>query len=85
MWELLIAATLILMGVTAGVFVVVVIGIRIEDTRGSTTGHAPGRMTAGVRRVLGLHVDHTGCLYVSNPEHACPRCRRAFYPPRMMR
>ncbi|MFB9894913.1 hypothetical protein [Planobispora takensis] len=73
------------MGITAGVFVVIVMGIRMEDARGSATGRAPDRMTAGVRRVLGLHVDHTGCRYVSSPEYACPRCRRASYPPRMMR
>ncbi|MBG0814992.1 hypothetical protein [Planomonospora sp. ID82291] len=81
MWNLVVVIALILTGIMSGTFAVVIIGIRTEDSKGSATGRAPGRVTAGVRRILGLHVDHTCCRYVSNPEYACPKCHRAFHQP----
>jgi hypothetical protein len=58
--------------------VVVVIGIHVEDDRATITSRAPGAAAARTRRVLGPKVDHSACRKVSDPEHACPLCRRGL-------
>jgi hypothetical protein len=81
MFAAVIIAALIVMAGVAGVFVVIVVGIRREDALGSITARPPGAITQGTRRVVGLFVDHTACQYVSNPQHTCPACRRAYTTP----
>jgi hypothetical protein len=78
MVQLIIVAALVLVGLLAGFFVMIVVSIHVEDRRGSVTGTPPSHFSAGTRGVLGLYADHTACAYVSNPEYACPRCRRSF-------
>ncbi|GIH72952.1 hypothetical protein [Sphaerimonospora thailandensis] len=73
---LLIAFTLA--GSSAAAFLLIVTGIRIEDDRRTITGRPPGFIAAGTRRILHLYVDHTVCRYASNPQHACPSCRRLY-------
>ncbi|MDP9848936.1 hypothetical protein [Streptosporangium lutulentum] len=58
--------------------VVVVISIHVEDGRATITSRAPGAAAARTRRILGLKVDHSTCRKVTNPEHACPLCRRGL-------
>jgi hypothetical protein len=55
-------------------FLLIVIGIRVEDARGSLTKRAPSPLTSGTRRMLGVNVDHTVCEL--HPPYACPICRR---------
>ncbi|MEV4164345.1 hypothetical protein [Nonomuraea dietziae] len=77
MLEAAIILALIIASGAAGVFVVVVIGIHHEDGRSSATGAPPGPIHAGTRRILGFTVDHTGCRYATNDQHApfgCPTC-----------
>ncbi|WP_327089394.1 hypothetical protein OIE66_01855 [Nonomuraea sp. NBC_01738] len=71
---------LVLIGVAGGVFIVIVLSIHVEDWRGSTTHRPPGPFTRGTRRILGLHVDHSACVYASNPDFACPKCKRSYKP-----
>ncbi|MCC5574264.1 hypothetical protein IMZ11_01240 [Microtetraspora sp. AC03309] len=75
--QVLAVGVLIIMGGIIGVFAVIVIGIRVEDRRGSATDPGSGYLASGTRWLLGLYVDHTACRYVSNPRHDCPKCRRA--------
>ncbi|MEU7899018.1 hypothetical protein AB0B45_39945 [Nonomuraea sp. NPDC049152] len=77
MMEAAIILALIIASGAAGVFVVVVIGIHHEDGRSSATGTPPGPIDAGTRRILRLTVDHAGCRYATNEQHApfdCPTC-----------
>lgn len=67
---------LVIAGVVGGVLIVLVIGIHAEDRRKSLTRLPPGPITAGTRRILGLSVDHTSCLYATHPQEGCPACRR---------
>lgn len=78
MIEAVVVVALVVAGGATGVFVVMVIGIHIEDSRKSITDRPPGMIAAGTRRILHLNVDHTSCQYVSNPRNACPTCRRTY-------
>ncbi|GAA4597630.1 hypothetical protein GCM10023194_72980 [Planotetraspora phitsanulokensis] len=76
MTPMVIVLALVIVGMVAGVLGVLVVGIHIEDRRKSITDQAPGLITAGTRRVLGLSIDHSACHYVTNPSHSCEACRR---------
>lgn len=67
--------SLILALTVGAVFLLIVIGIRMEDARGSLTKRAPSSLASGTRRMLGVSVDHTVCEL--HPPHACPICLRA--------
>jgi hypothetical protein len=83
MFETVVMVALVILAVIIGLLVVIVIGIHVEDSRGSITDRPPGLMATGTRRILGLSVDHTACRYVTNPQHACPLCQRAYIGPRV--
>ncbi|GAA4565878.1 hypothetical protein [Planotetraspora kaengkrachanensis] len=83
MLEAVVMVVVALAAVVTGVFVVLVIGIRREDSLGSITDRPPGPMAKGTRWILGLSVDHSACRYVNDPQHACPTCRRAYSYPRV--
>ncbi|MEU6999588.1 hypothetical protein [Nonomuraea sp. NPDC046570] len=83
MFQAFIVLALVIAAGVAGAFVVMVLGIRHEDTRNSVTGRAPNPGAAGTRRILGLTVDHTGCHYATNERHTeanCPVCREKSAP-----
>lgn len=83
MFPAVIIVALALIGLFAGVLLLVALSVHTEEWRGSTTHHASGLLTRGTRRFLGLYVDHTACVYASNPDHACPSCKRNYRPSRL--
>jgi hypothetical protein len=78
MIETIAVAGLIITGGGVGFFAVMVIGIQLEDSQKSITNDPPGLIAAGTRRILRLRVDHSACGFVTNPDHTCPACRRAY-------
>ncbi len=75
MLTLVVLVSLILASGVGAVFLLIVIGIRVEDARGSLTNRAPSPLTSGTRRMLGVSVDQTPCEF--HPPHACSACLRA--------
>ncbi|WP_067135369.1 hypothetical protein [Microtetraspora malaysiensis] len=76
MSQVLLIGVLVIAGGIIGVFAVIVIGIHVEDRRGSITDPKSGYLASGTRWFLGRYVDHTACRYVSNLEHDCAKCQR---------